>query len=66
MKLASSWLDGQGLKKAGRCWCDSVAAWPASWHDSWHGSHQGFSVLFCSCFLRTVLMMPSTVGGSMA
>lgn len=50
-----------GSRRAGRCWY-SVE----TWHDSWRDSHLGFSILFCSCFLRTVLMMPSTVGGSMA
>lgn len=66
MKLVSGWLDFQGFRRAGRCLCGSGAAWHDSWRDSWRGSHQGFSILSCSCFLRTVLMMPNTVGGSMA
>lgn len=58
MELISSWLHFEGSERAGKCWCGSIE----TWHDSYHG----FSVPFCSCFLRTVLMMPSIVGGSMA
>lgn len=65
MELVSSCLDFQGSKRAGRCWY-CVETWHDSWQDSWQDSHHRFSILFCSCFLRTVLMMPSTVGGSMA
>lgn len=58
MEWISSWSNFEGSQRAGKYWCGSI--------ETWHDSYDGFSVLFCSCFLRTVLMMPSIVGGSMA